>query len=41
MLPMNKPIPLACDLDLRSTLQAMDDPAFVFDASARLIFLCG
>jgi PAS domain S-box-containing protein len=31
--------PLSCDLDLRSTLEAMDDLAFVFDASARLIFL--
>lgn len=36
---MCKPRPLSCDLDLRSTLEAMDDLAFVFDASARLIFL--
>jgi PAS domain S-box-containing protein len=39
MLPMCKPAPIACDLDLRSTLEAMDDLAFVFDASAQLIFL--
>jgi PAS domain S-box-containing protein len=39
MRPMSKPIPPACDLDLRSTLEAMDDLAFVFDANARLIFL--
>jgi PAS domain S-box-containing protein len=38
MLPMSKPKPFSCDLDLRSTLEAMDDPAFVFDASARPIF---
>jgi PAS domain S-box-containing protein len=39
MLPLCKPKPLSCDLDLRSTLEAMDDLAFVFDASARLIFV--
>ncbi|MCU1278307.1 MAG: hypothetical protein JWM53_1853 [bacterium] len=36
---MCKPKPLPCDLDLRSTLEAMDDLAFVFDAGAQPIFV--
>lgn len=36
---MSKPRPLCCDLDLRSTLEATDDLAFVFDTSGQLIFL--
>jgi signal transduction histidine kinase len=39
MLPMTPARPLCSDLDLRSTLEAMDDLAFVFDTSARPIFL--
>src|SRR4051812_31915346 len=39
MLPMFKPRSLSCDFDLQSTLEAIDDLAFVFDASARPIFL--
>src|SRR6516225_7464527 len=39
MLPMTSARPLCSDLDLRSTLEAMDDLAFVFDTSARPIFL--
>jgi signal transduction histidine kinase len=36
---MIRPHPIPCNLDLRSTLEAMDDLAFVFDANAELIFL--
>lgn len=39
MQVMSKPKPLPCKLDLRSTLEAMDDFAFVYDANAHLIFL--
>ena len=36
---MIEPKPISCSLDLRSTLEAMDDFAFVFDANADLIFV--
>jgi two-component system sensor histidine kinase VicK len=39
MRSMIEPNPISCSLDLRSTLEAMDDLAFVFDANADLIFI--